>query len=125
MTKKAISRHYKRSEMASLSETRSKIFLLLVLLMGCQDLQRILGLIGFGISVSNTDIQNTISTMGPETMDKKITMIITRRGQWERGSRRSRTRWSHRSGCMTRVNKRFITHSTRSEGTGSIARNTV
>ncbi len=27
-------------------------------------------LIGFGIHVSNADIQNTISTMGPETTDK-------------------------------------------------------
>ncbi len=63
-----------RSEMALLSKTRrSKILLLLVLLMGGQDFHGILGLIGFGIHVSNTDIQNTISAMGPETTDKKIT----------------------------------------------------
>jgi len=70
-------------------------------------------------SVGNMDIQNTNGTMGPETMDKKITTIITRRGQWERGGRRSRSQRSHRSGCVTRMNKRFIMHSTRSEGTGS------
>jgi len=68
--------------MASLSKTRSKIFLLLVLLMGGQDLQRILGLICFGVSVGNTNIQDTISATGPEATDKKITTVITGRGWW-------------------------------------------
>ncbi len=40
--------------------------------MGGQHLHRVLGLVGFGILVSNMNIQNTISTMGPETMDMKI-----------------------------------------------------
>ena len=69
--------------MASLSEARSKIFLLLGFLMGGQHLKRVLGLIGFGIRVNNLDIQSKYSqyrTMGPETMDKDITMAITRRG---------------------------------------------
>jgi len=52
MVKKAISRHDERGEMASLSKTRSKILLLLVLLMGGQDFHGILGMIGFGIHVS-------------------------------------------------------------------------
>jgi len=119
MTKKAISRHYERSEMVPLSKTRSKILLLLVLLMGCQYLYGVLGLIGFGISGGNTDIQNTVKTTGPETMDKKITTIIIGRGQWGRGGRWSRNQRSHRSGCMTGVNKGFVTYSTGSEGTGS------
>jgi len=85
-----------QGEMVLLSKTRGKIFLLLVLLLGGQDFQSILGLIGFGISVGNTDIQNTISATGPEATDKKITMIITMRG-WERGSRRSRNQRSHGS----------------------------
>jgi len=59
--------------MALLSKTRSKIHLLLVLLMGGQDFHGILGLIAFGIHFGNVDIQNTISAMGPETTDKKIT----------------------------------------------------
>jgi len=66
--------------MVLLSKTRSKIFLLLVLLMGGQDLQRILGLICFGVSVGNTNIQDTISATGPEATDKKITTVITGRG---------------------------------------------
>jgi len=75
--------------MASLSEARSKIFLLLGFLMGGQHLKRVLGLIGFGIHVSNFDIQSKYSqyrTMGPETMDKKITSVITGEG----GGRRVR-----------------------------------
>ncbi len=56
------------------------MFLLLGFLMGGQYLKRVLGLIGFGISVSNLDIQNAISTTGPETMDKKITSVITGEG---------------------------------------------
>jgi len=66
--------------MVLLSKTRSKI--LVVLLMGGQDLQRILGLICFGISVGNTNIQNTVSATGPEATDKKITTVITGRGWW-------------------------------------------
>jgi len=41
--------------MASLSISRSQIFFLLVLLMGGQDLPRILGLIGFGIILKSSD----------------------------------------------------------------------
>jgi len=65
--------------MASLSETRSKIFLL-GFLMGGQHIKRVLGLVSFGIHISNLDIQNIISTTGPETMDKKITSVITGEG---------------------------------------------
>ncbi len=49
--------------------------------MGGQHLKRVLGLIGFGIPVGNTDIQNTVSATGPKTMDKKITTILTRNEQ--------------------------------------------
>jgi len=63
--------------MALLSKTRNKIFLLLGFLMGGQHL---LGLVGFGIHISNLNIQNTISAMGPVTTDKKITSVITRDG---------------------------------------------
>jgi len=59
--------------MALLSKTRSKIFRLLGFLVGGQHLKRVLGLIAFGIHVGDMDIQNTVSSMGPETMDKKIT----------------------------------------------------
>ena len=44
--------------------------------MGGQHLKRVLGLLGFGICVGNPDIQNAISTTGPETTDKKITSVI-------------------------------------------------
>jgi len=62
--------------MAALSETRGKIFLLLGFLMGGQHLKRVLGLISFGIRIGNSNIQNTISTTGPETTDKKIASVI-------------------------------------------------
>jgi len=90
MAKEAISRYYEGSEVGLLTKTRSKIFLLLGFLMGGQYLKGFLGLIGFGICIGNTDIQNIISAMGPETMDKKITSVITRSGQWGRRGRRSR-----------------------------------
>jgi len=48
--------------------------------MGGQYLKRVLGLVGFGICVGNLDIQNAISTTGPETTDKKITLVITGEG---------------------------------------------
>jgi len=82
MAKETISRHYTGSEMALLSKTRSKIFLLLGFLMGGQHVKRVLGLISFGICVSNLDIWNTISTTGPETTDKKITLVITGDRVW-------------------------------------------
>jgi len=80
MAKEASSRHYEGSEMVLLSMARSKIFLLLGCLMGGQHLRRVLVLIGFGICVVIMDIQNIIGTTGPETMDKEITSVITRRG---------------------------------------------
>jgi len=104
--------------MAMLSKTISKIFLLLAFLMlGGKHLHRILGLVGFGIHFSAEDIQNAISSRGPEAMYKEISMIIIGRGGWCRGSRSSRSQRSHRSALGTRMDKGFIMNSTGSEGT--------
>jgi len=80
-TSKIISRHDEGSEVALLSKTRNKIFLLLGFLMGGQHLHSLLV----------TWIQNIISERRPEILYKKSTMIITCKGNWWQERQKRRT----------------------------------
>jgi len=98
--KKTISRDSERDEMVMLSKIRNKVFLLLVLLMRVLYLHRILGLIGFGIHVSNINIKHVISSRRSEAMYKDIPTVIIGSTECCRGSRGSRSQSSHGSALV-------------------------
>ena len=74
----AIGREHERDEVVASCLTRREVEPLLLFLVGCQDLGRVLGLVGGTVSVDNPDVEHCCVASLPESADAHVTTEFLR-----------------------------------------------